>query len=632
MIVAAFLFLFLAIANLLRSTDQRRQAREALVASHALEELVINLETGLRGFVITGEDRFLEPWRQARSAFPKRARALEGLVADDPVQLGRVRGIVKATTSYIHDYSEPLVAAVRHHNGSASSVQTTEEGKRRVDALRAHFASFATTMNAILAAREANAAKAGRGALVAGAAGLAGSVLLILLFAGYLTRAIVGPVREAAAMAGRLAGGDLRTRVEETGVDEIGALEHSFNAMAESLEANQEELKSLLEKQSALRRTATLVAQAASPSRVFEAVTREVGVIFGADLARMERYETDGTVTGVAAWSTEQGHQLAVGRRFVVEGVSIAALVRQTGRPARVDTFADASGPIAHEARELGIRSSVGCPIVVAGHLWGVIAASRKSGAFPVNTESRLADFTELVATAVANAESRAELAASRVRIVEATDGARKRIERDLHDGIQQRLVSLGLELRTAELGVSHELHDVRRQLSQVGRGLESLLDELREISRGIHPAILSEGGLNPALKALARRSPVPVKLDLLLDDRLPERIEVAAYYVASEALANAAKHARASVVSIDVMLSGGTLQLVIRDDGLGGADPSRGSGLIGLKDRVEAMQGTFVVESPVQDGTSLLVEIPIDVGDELSAQAASTKEDQPLS
>jgi signal transduction histidine kinase len=633
MIVAAFLFLFLAIANLLRSTDQRRQARESLVAADALEELVINLETGLRGFVITGKDRFLEPWRQARAAFPKQARALEALVADDPVQLTRVRRIVKATTSYIHDYSEPLVKAVRRHDPPASSVQRTEEGKRRVDGLRTEFASFASTMNAVLTAREVSAAQAGRRALVAGAAGLAGSVLLIVLFAGYLTRAIVGPVRTAAAMAGRLAGGDLRARVQETGVDEIGALERSFNTMAKSLEANQEELQTLLEEQSALRRTATLVAQAASPSKVFEAVTGEVGVLFGADLARMERFETDGTVTGVAGWGMEEGHQLAVGSRFAVEGVSIAALVQQTGRPARVDTFANAAGAIAEEARELGIRSSVGCPIVVAGRLWGVIAASRKRDeAFPTDTESRIADFTELVATAIANAEGRAELAASRVRIVEAADGARKRIERDLHDGIQQRLVSLGLDLRTADLGVPHELGDVRTQLSEVGRGLESLLDELREISRGIHPAILSEGGLNPALKALARRSPVPVKLDLQLAARLPERIEVAAYYVASEALANAAKHARASVVKVDVRLSSGALRLAIRDDGLGGADPSRGSGLIGLIDRVEAMQGTLVVDSPMRDGTSLLVEIPIQVEDELSAQASPTQQDQALS
>ncbi|MEA2507171.1 MAG: hypothetical protein QOH48_1789 [Actinomycetota bacterium] len=632
MIVSAFLFLFLAIANLLKSTDQRRHARESLVAADALETLVIDLETGLRGYVITGENRFLEPWRQARAAFPKQARALEALAADDPSQLHRVRRIIQATTSYIHDYSLPLVEAVRRHNPSASSFQITEEGKRRVDGLRAEFASFAGTLNAVLTAREVSATKAGRSALLAGAVGVGGSVLLILLFAGYLTRAIVGPVRTAAAMAGRLAGGDFGTRVQETGADEIGALEHSFNTMAKSLEANQKELQTLLEKQYALRRTATLVAEAASPFRVFEAVTREVGVLFGADLARMERYETDGTVTGIAGWTREEGPQLAVGTRFVVEGASIAALVRQTGRPARVDSFAHASGPIAQEARELGIRSSVGCPVVVAGRLWGVIAASRKrDAAFPVDTESRIADFTDLVATAIANAESRAELAASRVRIVEAADGARKRIERDLHDGIQQRLVSLGLELRTAELSVPHELRDARTHLSQVGRGLESLLDELREISRGIHPAILSEGGLNPALKALARRSPVPVKLDLQLATRLPERIEVAAYYIASEALANAAKHARASVVNVDVRLRGGALQLAIRDDGLGGADPSRGSGLMGLTDRVAAMQGTFVVESPVRDGTSLIVEIPTQVGDALSPQASGTKQDQPL-
>jgi CHASE3 domain sensor protein len=242
MIVGAFLFLFVAIGNLLKSTDQRRHARESLVAAEALETLVIDLETGLRGYVITAEDRFLVPWRQARAAFPKQARALEVQVAGDPIQRSRVRRIVQATTSYIHDYSVPLVEAVRRRDPSASSVRRTEEGKRRVDRLRAEFASLAASMNAVLTARQVSATKAGRSALVAGAAGVGGSVLLIVLFAGYLTRAIIGPVRTTAAMAGRLAGGDLQVRVQETGVGEIGALEHSFNTMAKSLEASRGEL------------------------------------------------------------------------------------------------------------------------------------------------------------------------------------------------------------------------------------------------------------------------------------------------------------------------------------------------------------------------------------------------------
>jgi GAF domain-containing protein len=219
-----------------------------------------------------------------------------------------------------------------------------------------------------------------------------------------------------------------------------------------------------------LRRVATLVAREVPPAQVFSAVTREVGLSSGADLARMERYEADGTVSGVAAWS-RQGEELAIGTRFELEGLSIAALVLQERGPVRVDSFVAASGPIAQEARALGIRSSVGCPIVVAGQVWGVIAASSRGDVpFPVETEAQMAQFTELVATAIANAENQNELRASRARIVAASDLARRQIERDLHDGVQQRLVSLALELRSASTVIPGTRH-ARRGTGEVASG-----------------------------------------------------------------------------------------------------------------------------------------------------------------
>ena len=352
-----------------------------------------------------------------------------------------------------------------------------------------------------------------------------------------------------------------------------------------------------------------------SAPELFESVTREVGLLSGADLARMERYEADGTVTGVGGWSRDAERQLAVGTRIVLEGLSIAALVQETGGPVRVDSFAEASGPIAEEARALGIRSSVGCPIVVQDRLWGVIAASSKSEApFPPDTEAQIAEFTELVATAVANAEARAELAASRARIVSAADETRRRIERDLHDGTQQRLISVGLELRLAQSTVPPDLAELREEIGGAVKELGGVIDDLREISRGIHPAILSEGGLGPALRTLARRSAVPVELEVRPETRYPAPIEVAAYYVVSEALANAAKHARASVAEVRVEARDGLLDLTIQDDGVGGADPARGSGLTGLTDRVEALGGTLSVVSSPGGGTSLHVELPIEV------------------
>ena len=613
LVSGAFVVLLLAIDNLRDSAADTRAARDDLIAADRLQQLVIDLETGVRGFVITREETFLAPWNRARSVFPEQARGLERLVAHDPGQLRRVRRIARETRSYIRDYATQVVEETRRGGPSARSLEVTEEGKRRIDRLRAEFEGLLRAERAGITAREESADASAERAVAASVAGIGGSIVLILIFTGYLTRVIVQPIRRAASMAGRLAGGDLSARMPETGVGEIGALERSFNTMATSLATSRDELTRLLEEQAALRRVATLVARTVSASELFETVTREVGQLSGADLARMERYEADGTVTGVGAWSRDAGQQLVIGTRIALEGVSIAALVRDRGGPVRVDTFAEASGPMADEARALGIRSSVGCPIVVQDRLWGVIAASSKGEApFPPDTESQIAEFTELVGTAVANAEAHAELAASRARIVSAADETRRRIERDLHDGTQQRLISLGLELRLAQSTVPPDLAELREEIGSAAKELGGVIEDLREMSRGIHPAILSEGGLGPALRTLARRSVIPVEVEVRPEIRFPAPIEVAAYYVVSEALANTAKHAGASVAEVRVEARNGVLDLTIRDDGVGGADPERGSGLTGLRDRVEALGGTLSVISSTGEGTALHVALPI--------------------
>jgi signal transduction histidine kinase len=288
-------------------------------------------------------------------------------------------------------------------------------------------------------------------------------------------------------------------------------------------------------------------------------------------------------------------------------------MVLQTGGSARLDDFSSAAtDPIGVAAREAGTKSAVGSPIIVDGDLWGVVTATSNVGPLPPDSDARLASFTELVATAIANAENLAELAASRRRIVAAADEARRRIERDLHDGAQQRLVSLALSLRAAEADVPSELDELRATLSRTASGLVDAVEELQEISRGIHPAILSKGGIVPALKTLAGRAAIPAELNMRVPRRLPESVEVAAYYVVSEAPTNISKHARASVARVAVELGDRILELAIRDDGAGGADPRRGSGLIGLRDRVEAIGGTLDVESPAGAGTSLLVALPV--------------------
>ena len=441
LIGTAFAVLLSSVADLRASERRARRSEEVLVVANRLERLVVDLEAAQLGFVITNQERFLEPWQDARTALPGEGGTLERLVADSPAQQERARRIVEATRSYLRDYSVPLVTAARRDPAAGRTVAATDEGRRRMDALRAEFDRFVASERDLAAARQRRSDAATRRAIVAAAAGLGGSILLIVLFAGYLTRAIVQPVRRAAAMAGRLAGGDLGARMPERGVGEIGMLEASFNTMAGSLE------------------------------------------------------------------------------------------------------------------------------------------------------------------------RSREELAASRTRVVAAADQARRRIERDLHDGTQQRLVSLVLDLRAAQAAVPPEL---RAQLARVADGLTGALEDLRELSRGIHPAILSEGGLAPALKALARRSAVPVELEVEVPARLAEPVEVAAYYVVSEALANTAKHAHASVIHVGVQADDDRLRLSVRDDGVGGATPGRGSGLVGLTDRVQALGGTITIHSPAGQGTRLQIDLPV--------------------
>ena len=359
----------------------------------------------------------------------------------------------------------------------------------------------------------------------------------------------------------------------------------------------------LADEQASLRRVATLVARGVSPEEVFAAVAEEVAGIVGADTTSIVRKESDESVTLVAHWGPAEAAELPVDDRIV-------RLVLESGRPGRTG-----GGGIGVDAQ--GVSSTVGSPIVVEGRIWGaVFASSTKPEELAGDTEARIAGFTELVGTAISNAESRTELAASRSRIVATADETRRRIERDLHDGTQQRLVSLALGFRAAAQTVPAELGELRTRLDQLTDGLAGALDELRELSHGIHPAILSEGGLMPALRTLARRSAVPVELDLGTDGvTIPDQIEVTAYYVVSEALANAAKHAQASSVRVEVQVEDHNLLLTVRDDGLGGADPARGTGLVGLTDRIDAAGGTMTISSPPGRGTTLHAALPLPAG-----------------
>jgi signal transduction histidine kinase len=612
---SAFLLLGLAIGELSKSESRANHALEVLVAANRLERVAVDVETTQRGFVITGEHRFLRPWYQARTEFARQAATLDRLASEGDLGQGRqAQQITQSGMSYIRDYSIPLVAAAQRDLNSARTATVTQEGKRQVDAIRSKFEQFSARENQIVEAGHDRSEASAKWAMVAASVSVAGSIVLILFSGGYLAVSVVRPVRRASAMAGRVAGGDLTVRMPETGPGEVGSLQRSFNSMTNSLETSRDELRRVAEEQAALRRVATLVARAVSPSAVFGAVASEAGHLLGADSTVVVQFEPDGAVSVAGAWDKPGTRWLALplGSRWPAEEGTVAGRVLRTGQPARVSGHEE-GGPASAWARGHGIRSSAGSPIVVEGRLWGAIIASSTTAApHPEDTEKRLLAFTELVAMAVANTESRAQLAASRARIVAAADETRRRIERDLHDGTQQRLISLALELRAAQARVPPEQRDLVEQWSRTAQGLTDAIGELREISRGLHPAILERGGLGPALRALARRAGVPAELNVSVSRRLPERVEVAAYYVVSEALANAVKHARASVVEVDVGEADEILRLLVRDDGVGGADPSRGSGLIGLSDRIEAVGGRIELTSPSGGGTTILVTIPI--------------------
>jgi signal transduction histidine kinase len=379
-------------------------------------------------------------------------------------------------------------------------------------------------------------------------------------------------------------------------------------------EASRDELHALAELQASLRRVATLVARGVSPSEVFSAVAVELARCLGTQNATVFRYEPDGAALLVAARDEPGLPKMPVGESFPNEGDNVAGMVLNTGKTVRMDSHDNARGPSAERMRKLGLHGGVGAPIIVEGRVWGAaIVGTSHPEPLPPDTEARVADFADLVAIAIANADTREELTASRARIVTAADDARRRFERDLHDGAQQRLVSLGLKLRLLEGSVGSELPTLRQQISDAVAGLTDISSDLQALSRGIHPAIVSKGGIGPALKTLARRSPIPVVLDVGVDRRLPEPAEVAAYYVVSEALTNVAKHAQASEVKVSVHADDANLNVAIRDDGIGGADPRKGSGLVGLRDRVDAFGGKLKVSSPVGGGTTLLVTVPID-------------------
>jgi signal transduction histidine kinase/CHASE3 domain sensor protein len=636
---AVFAILLVPVQDARNAERSALHSQDVLIAAHGLEQRVLDLETGQRGFILTRQPQFLMPWQQAREELPQQERALLELVRSDSGQEGRVRQIARAVRSYIDDYSLPLVNAAARADPSAKTVAATAEGEGRTRVIRGQFAQLLQAERRTSAATARASDSAARRAHVGLVVGVGASIALVALYASYLTRAIVGPIRHAATLAGRVAGGDLAARLPETGAGEVGALQRAFNVMAASLERDRDELTALAQRahlradearaharkaeeaeaserrladeQAALRRVATLVAQGLPTQEIFKAVTREVCLLCDADLALMERFESDDAVTVIAGWARDDRAELAVGSRFALEGASIAAQVRETVRPGRVDSFVGATGPIASAARRLGIRASVGCPITVDGRLWGAIAASTtRTEPFPDDTESRIADFTQLVATAISNAEARADLVASRERLLTAGDEARRRVVRDLHDGAQQRFVHAIITLELALRAFAKDEENGRTLVAEALEHAKAANQELRELAHGVLPDVLIRGGLAAGVEAIVSRLRVPVDV-AVPEDRFAPQIEASAYFVVAEALTNVAKHSDARHANVAARLDDGSLRIEISDDGAGGASPD-GSGLLGMRDRVVTLGGRFEVDSPPGRGTRIAITLPL--------------------
>ena len=371
------------------------------------------------------------------------------------------------------------------------------------------------------------------------------------------------------------------------------------------------ETRRLADEQAALRRVATLAAQAVPSADLFRGVAAEVGTLLDADLATLFRYEDDDTVRMLSIW-TADGLPLETTQTWKVEELGLSRTTAQENWPGRVDDWTQFSGSLAQFVRdEARVTSSVSSPIVVEGQLWGALAVhSRRAEQLPLDTEAHLEEFTELVATAIANTQARTELSASRARIVVATDDERRRVVRDLHDGAQQRLVHTVVTLQMASRAVEQESGEASPLVAEALEHAEKANDELRELAHGILPSVLSRGGLRAGVGALASRMPVPVETGVSVG-RLPRAVEATAYFIVAEALTNVAKHAHASRAAVTARTDNRTLHIQVSDDGIGGAQAA-GSGLVGLADRVAALEGTLRLESPANGGTLVAADIPI--------------------
>ncbi|WP_433211257.1 GAF domain-containing protein [Dactylosporangium sp. CS-047395] len=608
MISAAFAVILVSVYQLRASVMVVTQAERAVSASNTLERLVLDVEAGRRGYALTHDRELLEPWIRAQQQIPQRQQELASSVTGSATQSARVAKLNSDVTAYLDRYADPRILNDEKGDPVNIDKDSITDGQKQIASLRTEFNEFIDSQKLTVDRMHEEARQAGKRAWVAGLAGFVVALLAVAVLTRSLAVMVVRPLHRMVMAADRAAGGDLSVRVATDGPEEVGALQRTFNSMVAALDKGRTMLAAVAAEQAALRRVATVAARGRPAEEVFAAVTEEAGKLFGADAAVLLRFEPDGNGTVVASWSQDPAHRVGLGKVKVNDG-GVAGQVLRSGRPIRLAGLRSADF-LQQEFGDVTIRSAIGAPVLVAGRTWGALKAlSTCASPLQQHDAERAAEFTELVASAIANSQARADLTASRARVVAATDESRRRIERDLHDGTQQRLIALLLALRATETQTSGGVQD---RLHGIGSDLSEAIDELRELARGIHPSILSEGGLKPAIRSLARRSPVPVEVRLDLPERLEAKVEIGVYYVVAEALTNAVRHAHATLISVNGTVATGRLEMAIEDDGVGGADPGTGTGLTGLADRVAALGGSLQIASRPGNGTRLGISIPL--------------------
>ncbi|GAA0717132.1 CHASE3 domain-containing protein [Dactylosporangium roseum] len=608
-----------------RQTRAARTAHQAVVTAVLVHRAVLEMEHGEHRYVVTGDPAHLRSWARARAVVESHIARLPSLTADRPAQATLAAGLDQQIRQYLDTHPASAIRALRPGPAAAPDLGRLAGDQHQLDAIRRAVEQFVGNERRVAAAQEASAERAFTRAGTATALGIITCMFVIPVLIAYTNRTIVRPVRTVAAMADSLTGGARTGRTPTDGPYEIGVLQRSFNAMALSSQRHRDDLNRIVLEQKALQRIARLMACTEAPDAAFDVITAQAGRLFGADAALLVRYDGDGAGTILTAWAGD--HPPEPTGKHPLAGERTPLPLPLQGTTGRMQALRQSfCRHVGWERRGLpgaadsgtGGTCGVGAPIMVRDQVWGALALlGGAGGRLRRDDAEHTADFIDLAGLVVDTVEARTGLAAASARLVGAGDETRRRLERDLHDRIQHHLIAIILRLRMlkADLAARDATATgpvIADQIATIDSDLANVIDEVRTIADGVYPAILTQRGLEAALDAMARRSPIPIDRHIRLSPTLPPVVQTSVYDIVAESLANTAKHARATHLRIVAHQDDRQVCLRIEDDGTGGADTGRGTGIRGITDRVQALGGTVELHSPRGEGTRLLITIPL--------------------